>query len=65
MENTWKYDRRIIRFNVVQELLDELNAFGADGWEIINYEEKKPPKFGEEKVSIILLKKKLCKTEKQ
>ena len=48
------------------ELLDELNRFGADGWEIISYEEKKPEKFGEKFESIVLFKKqKSCTKEKQ
>jgi len=57
MENTWEYDRKKIGFYKVQELLDELNTLGADGWEIIYYEEKKPEKFGKKYESIVLFKK--------
>ena len=53
----WIYNRSKIEFSLVQELLDELNKFGANGWEVIHYEEKKPPKFGEKYESIVLLKK--------
>jgi len=53
----WIYNRSKIEFSLVQELLDELNKFGANGWEVINYEEKKPSKFGDNYESIVLLKK--------
>ena len=62
----WEYDRKIIEFRTVKELLDELNILGANGWEIINYEETKPKKFGEKRESIVLIKKeKSCTKEKQ
>jgi len=62
----WEYDRKIIEFRTVKELLDELNTLGANGWEIINYEETKPKKFGEKRESIVLIKKeKSCTQEKQ
>jgi len=57
MENAWEYDRLIIEFDKVQRLLDELNALGADGWEIIHYEENKPKKFGDNYESIVLFKR--------
>ena len=53
----WEYDRKIIEFKTVKELLDELNALGADKWEIINYEETRPKKFGEKRESIVLIKR--------
>ena len=53
----WEYDRKIIEFKTVKELLDELNTLGADSWEIINYEETKPKKFGEKRESIIIVKR--------
>ena len=52
-----EYDRKIIEFKTVKELLDELNTLGADNWEIINYEETKPKKFGEKRESIIIVKR--------
>jgi len=62
----WEYNRIKIEFNLVQDLLDELNKFGADGWEIVWYEETKPKKFGGKFESIVLFKKeKTCTTEKQ
>jgi len=57
MEKTWEYDRKIIEFDKVQDLLDELNILGADGWEIVWYEETKPKKFGENYESIIVVKR--------
>ena len=53
----WEYDRKVIEFKTVKELLDELNTLGANGWEIINYEETKPKKFGEKRECFILVKK--------
>ena len=53
----WEYDRKIIEFGTVKELLDELNTFGADNWEIINYEETKPINFGEKKECIVIIKR--------
>ena len=61
----WEYDRLKIVFEKVQELLDKLNTLGADGWEIIYYEEKKPAKVGDKYESIVLFKKeKSCNQEK-
>ena len=61
----WEYNRLKIEFDKVQELLDELNTLGADGWEIVWYEETKPKKFGEKYESIVLFKKeKTCVREK-
>ena len=57
MSKTWEYDRKVIEFKTAQELLNELKALGADGWEIISYEEKKPEKFGENYETIIILKR--------
>jgi hypothetical protein len=57
MEQKWEYDRKIIEFKSVKELIDELNTFGADGWEIINYEETKPKKFGEKRECIVVAKR--------
>ena len=57
MEQKWEYDRRKIEFDKVQSLLNELNTLGADGWEIISYEEKKPKKFGDNYESIVLFKR--------
>jgi len=56
MEKKWRYDRKKIEFNKTQDLLDELNALGAKGWEIIYYQEKKPEKFGDNYEVIIIVK---------
>jgi hypothetical protein len=57
MENTWEYDRIEVKFKLVQELIDELNKLGANGWEIIHYEEKKPKKFGDNYETIVIVKR--------
>jgi hypothetical protein len=53
----WEYDRVEIKFKLVKDLIDELNILGADDWEIIHYEEKKPKKFGDDYESIIIVKR--------
>ena len=53
----WEYDRREIEFKLVMELLKELNALGANGWEIIHYQETKPKKFGDSYKTIIIVKR--------
>ena len=57
MGNTWEYDRKKIESDKIQNVLDELNVLGADGWEIISYEEKKPEKFGGKFECVVLIKK--------
>ena len=62
----YEYDRITVEFKAVKELLDELNKYGASGWEIISYEEKKPEKFGGKFESIVLFKReKTCTKETQ
>ena len=62
----YEYDRIVVEFKAVKELLDILNKYGANGWEIISYDEKKPKKFGGKTESIVLFKKqKSCTKEKQ
>ena len=53
----WEYDRHKIEFSAVMDLLKELNALGADGWEIIHYQETKPKKFGDKYETIIIVKR--------
>ena len=61
----YEYDRIKIEFDKVQSLLDRMNELGADGWEVIHYEEKKPEKFGDKYESIVLFKRlKSCVQEK-
>lgn len=62
----WEYNRVVIQFKTVQELLNKLNILGADNWEIISYEETKSKKFDKKTETIILMKKqKPCTKEKQ
>ncbi len=60
----WEYDRKVIKFKAVQELLAELNTLGARGWEIISYEETKPKKFGGNMNALFYLKKRNHATKK-
>jgi hypothetical protein len=57
MEYAWEYDRKKIEFGKEADLIEKLNTLGADGWEIIHYEEKKPEKFGGKYESIIIVKR--------
>jgi hypothetical protein len=43
----WEYKRIDIKFTTYRELIDELNENGSEGWEIINYVEEKPERFGD------------------
>jgi len=62
----WEYNRITIEFGLVKDLLAELNTLGADGWEIIYYEETKPEKFGKKFKSVVLFKRrKPCTQDKQ
>jgi len=54
----WEYNRIVIKFKLIKDLLNELNGLGADNWEIISYEEIRPKKFNDDYESIILLKRK-------
>ena len=54
----WEYKRIIIKFTLNNKLIETLNTYGLDGWEVINYNEIISSKFGEKNESIILLKKK-------
>ncbi len=53
----WEYNRFVVEFNYSKELLDKLNKIGEQGWEIIYYQETKPPKFGDKWISTVLTKK--------
>lgn len=53
----YEYDRIKIEFDKVIDLIGELNTLGANDWEIIHYEEKKPEKFGGNYESIIIVKR--------
>lgn len=65
MEKTWEYDRKKFESANIQDIINELNILGADGWEIISYEETKPKKFGDKIECIVVLKKeKSCNQEK-
>ena len=56
----------MIEFSNNQELIDIMNQYSSESWEIFSYNEIKTMKFGEKNVSIVLLKKeKLCTKEKQ
>jgi len=61
----YEYDKKKIEFELIQELLDELNTLGADGWEVIHYEETKPEKFGDKYKCIVLLKKQINESKEK
>jgi len=53
----WEYNRFEFKYKLISELIDELNKIGKDNWEVIHYEENKPPKFGEDWISIVIVKR--------
>lgn len=53
----WEYNRIESKFKAVHEISIELNKLGADGWEIISYQETKPPKFGDDWEVIVFAKR--------
>jgi hypothetical protein len=53
----WQYDRIEIKHGNIRELIDKLNELGNDNWEIIYYNETKPPKFGDDWITIIIVKR--------
>jgi len=61
---TWKYDRVKVEFGLVSELTEKLNELGANGWEIVYYNETKPPKFGEKYETVVLIKKRCDENKK-
>jgi hypothetical protein len=53
----WEYNRFEIKHKSVTELINELNKLGTENWEIIHYEEKKPEKFGDNWITLVLTKR--------
>ena len=53
----WQYKRVEYKFQNINELDTLLNKEGDDGWEIINYQETKPIKFGSDYTLIVLYKR--------
>ena len=61
----WEYDRVVIEFIQSQELIDVLNQYGSEDWEVFDYNETKASKFGEKNVSVVLIKKRNHANEKE
>jgi hypothetical protein len=53
----WEYKLIYIKYRLFQELVDELNKYGADNWDIVHYQEEKPEKYNSEYNAKILLKR--------
>jgi len=53
----WEYNRFEFKFKTNFELVNKLNNIGIDNWEIIFYQETKPPKFNDDWISIIIVKR--------
>jgi hypothetical protein len=60
----WEYELKIIYFKLYSELLIQLNDEGKKGWEVINYDEEKPTKFGANYKAIILFKRHINETNR-
>ena len=53
----WEYNRFEFKFKIIKELIDELNKIGTENWEVIYYKETKPPKFGGDWITVIIVKR--------
>ncbi len=53
----WEYRRVEFKFKSNNEINEELNKNGNDGWEAIYYYEIKPEKFGNDYTSIVIYKR--------
>jgi len=53
----WEYNRFEFKFKIIKELIDELNKIGTENWEVIYYQETKPPKFGGDWITVIIVKR--------
>jgi hypothetical protein len=47
------------------KIVEELNTLGSEGWEVVNYKEQQPEKFGGEWKYNVLLKRAKPSTGKQ
>lgn len=53
----WEYDRVEIKTPTIAGIINEMNVLGANGWEIINYNESTPKKLGDNWICIVILKR--------
>lgn len=53
----WEYILDVIKGKSIKEIEDQFNTLGAEGWEIINYGEKKPAKFGDDWEFTVIMKR--------
>ena len=53
----WEYRRVEYKFKSKMDIDIELNKEGKEGWEIVDYQETKPERFGLEFSSIVLYKR--------
>jgi hypothetical protein len=53
----WEYNRFEFKLKGISELIDKLNRLGTDDWDIIYYREIKPPKFGEDWIIVVIVKR--------
>ena len=53
----WEYDRISFEAKTILQIVDNLNKLGAENWEIIYYDEKKPEKYGLPYNVILLVKR--------
>ena len=53
----WEYKLNVIRGSHIKNIEDQFNELGTEGWEIINYGERKPAKFGDEWEFTVIMKR--------
>lgn len=53
----WEYSLNVIKGTCIDEIENQFNELGTDGWEMINYAERKPTKFGDDWEFTVIMKK--------
>jgi len=53
----WEYNRIEISVGSKHEIVEELNNLGEEDWELIHYGENKPEKFGDDWISVVIVKR--------
>ena len=54
----WEYDYIEFQYETKNELIEKLNQLGKENWEIIDFIEIEPKKFGEKFICKIIVKRK-------
>lgn len=53
----WEYNKVNLSYKSSKELIQQLNEYGKDGWEVIHYSERTSDKLGTSNKAIVLMKR--------